>query len=170
MDDADHISLFQGKAFIFSFATSSPLFPGDQIFVDIYGYDINFTAARVVDSGLFGESLIFSSLSSSSSKLSINVSSSASPGRLAITIVGCVVGSKSEGASVFISTSKDHKNVGLASNISIVRMRAQHRILTGVNHSVFEPFLSSGLSASDALAVAIFSSDPARYHRVKKSS
>jgi hypothetical protein len=157
MDDADRISLFVGKAFIFSFATSSHLLPGDQVFVRISGYDVNFTAARVIDSYPFGESLIFSSLSSSSSQLSVNVSSSAAlAGRHTVTIVGCVVGSKSEGASVFISTSKDYENVGLASNISVVRMRAQHRMHIGVNISFFESFLSLSYSAGDTLAVVAY--------------
>jgi hypothetical protein len=129
------------------------MLPGDQVFVHISGYDVNFTAARVIDSHPFGESLIFFFFFIITVICQRAIFRAAPAGRHTVTIVGCVVGFKSQGASVFISTSKDYENVGLASNISVVRMRAQHRMYIGVNISFFESLLSLSYSAGDTLAV-----------------
>ncbi len=99
---------------------------------------------------MFEESLSFFYLViylvSSSTTGFITVGDSSVPaGSYAISIVGFSLKSKSEKATVFISTTRDFENSGSTSNsINIVRMNAQHRMQLGVDVAFFEQFSSSG--------------------------
>jgi hypothetical protein len=155
--DADENSYFHLKSLVFSFSTSSHLFPGDSVFIRISGFSGNLSTARVINSNTFGESLSPLNSPISSSTVFVNVSSAAPAGRYSISIVGFGLESKSEKATVFISTSKDFENSGFTSNtINIVRMTVQHRVQYGVDVASFEPFFSSGVSSIDALAASAF--------------